>query len=95
MRFLRAVFGHVYGLMFAALTAGAPGAQQLDFADQEEADWNQALAEGSAAAFQRYLEQHPAGRHAEEAFACSVDGALCGGGEFTPTLRQIGPVDLY
>ena len=52
------------------LSASAAGAQTLQV---EENEWNQALAQGTAAAFERYLVNYPAGRFASDAFRCSVE----------------------
>lgn len=54
-----AAAGHV------AAAAGEAVAQQ---ADRDETDWLAARADGSRRAFERYLQRHPLGRHAGEAF---------------------------
>ena len=51
--------GHV------AAGGGAAVAQETD---RDEADWLAARADGSRRAFERYLQRHPLGRHAGEAF---------------------------
>lgn len=38
----------------------------------DESDWRQALSEDSLVSYQRYLERHPLGRHAAEAFRSVV-----------------------
>lgn len=48
----------------ALLQPGSAGAQT----NRDEADWLAARADGSQRAFERYLQRHPVGRHASEAF---------------------------
>ena len=50
-----------------SLQASTPPGDQLD-----HADWQEAVSEGSLAAYERYLELHPVGRHAAEAFRLAV-----------------------
>ena len=44
--------------------------------DAEVQLWSQARATGGADGFRRYLEAHPAGRFASEAFRCLVEARL-------------------
>ena len=77
MKLVVKFYATLRALLIASI-AGSPAlSQQSGFADQEEADWTQARREGTADAFQRYLERYPVGRHAAEAFGCSIDAGLC------------------
>jgi hypothetical protein len=74
MKRLAALFLGLRALAIAAL-AGAPigHAQELS---ADDAAWAAARDAGTAAACQNYLEAFPAGRHAEEAFRCLIEGNL-------------------
>lgn len=62
-------------LVIAGLTSsGAVQAQQP--ADADDAAWNRARSADTTAAYQDYLEQFPAGRHAEEAFRALVESSV-------------------
>jgi hypothetical protein len=75
-------------LLLTTLTgASAVHAQELPSAD--DAAWAGAVEAGTAEACQQYLEEFPAGRHAEEAFRCLIEGQL----ELDPA---VGPdIDVY
>jgi hypothetical protein len=59
-------------LLLASVAGGAAGSLPAGPAtaqtNRDEADWLAARAEGSQRAFERYLQRHPLGRHASEAF---------------------------
>jgi hypothetical protein len=75
--------------LLLATLAGAPGVHAQELPSADDAAWAAAIEAGTAEACQQYLEEFPAGRHAEEAFRCLVEGQL----ELDPAL---GPdVDLY
>jgi hypothetical protein len=75
--------------LLLATFAGTPMAHGQELPSADDAAWAAANAAGTAEACQQYLEEFPAGRHAEEAFRCLVEGQL----ELDPAL---GPdVDLY
>ena len=75
-------------LLLATLT-GAPAAQGQELPSADDAAWAAAIEAGTADACQQYLEEFPAGRHAEEAFRCLIEGQL----ELDPA---VGPdVDVY
>jgi len=97
MKLLVKFYATVRALLIASIAGNAAYSQESGFADQEEADWARARSEGTAEAFQRYLERYPVGRHAAEAFGCSVDAGLCvsdpTGGE-RPLTRGLA-VDMY
>lgn len=95
MKLLRLVYHSARAFLISALAMGAPSAQEFDFADQEEADWNRSLREGSADAFQRYLEAYPTGKHAEEAFGCLIGGALCEGSRVRDSAQEGILIDMY
>jgi hypothetical protein len=59
-----------------ATLAGAPIAHGQELPNADEAAWAAAIETGTAAACQQYLEEFPAGRHAEEAFRCLIEGQL-------------------
>jgi hypothetical protein len=74
MRRMTAFLRGLRALVLAAL-AGSPGhAQEAPSAD--DAAWAAASEVGTAEACQEYLEAFPAGRHAEEAFRCLIEGNL-------------------
>ena len=50
----------------------------------EEAAWDRARSAGSVQAFQRYLEQYPTGRYAEEAFRIIIEQAWSTGSRTSP-----------
>jgi hypothetical protein len=75
-------------LVMASL-AGAPIAQGQELPSGDDAAWAAAVEAGTAAACQQYLEEFPAGRHAEEAFRCLIESQL----EVAPDAAQ--DLDLY
>lgn len=93
MDFLRWVYASMRTALIASFAAGGAAAQ----VDQEETDWRAACEDGSAEAFQRYLELHPVGRHAGEAFACTVEPGLCEtcGPPLRSFSRGISTSDMY
>lgn len=93
MDLMRSVFLGVRALLIAAFAGGAASAQQP--LDQEEADWRAAVAEGTPAAFQRYLELHPTGPHAEEAFTCTIEAEMCGPEGFDPSYVRGPAAEMY
>jgi hypothetical protein len=79
------------GLRALALTAlaGTPIGHAQEAPSADDSAWAAASDAGTAAACQQYLEAFPAGRHAEEAFRCLIEGDL----EVAP---DAGPdVDMY
>ena len=56
-----------------SLMAASSNAQTSQLDDQA---WNQALSANQAAGFERYLMDHPAGRHASLAFRCMIEFQL-------------------
>lgn len=96
MDFLRSILLGARTLVISVFAASASsGVQAQTVNDQDSADWSAALAEGTAAAFQRYLERHPTGRHASEAFACTIEAEMCGPEGFTPAFSQGVAEDIY
>lgn len=93
MDFLRWVYASMRTALVATFAAGGAAAQ----VDQEEADWRAALEDGTPEAFQRYLELHPVGRHASEAFSCTVEPGLCdiSGAPQRSFSRGISTADMY
>jgi hypothetical protein len=77
------------GLLLATF-AGTPMAHGQELPSADDAAWAAAIEAGSAAACQQYLEEFPAGRHAEEAFRCLIEGQL----ELDPALGS-PDVDVY
>ncbi len=59
-------------MLLASVASGAAGALPSGpvaaQTSRDEADWLAARADGSQRAFERYLQRHPLGRHASEAF---------------------------
>ena len=53
-----------------------PTAHGQELPSADDAAWAAAAATGTADACQQYLEEFPAGRHAEEAFRCLIEGHL-------------------
>jgi hypothetical protein len=62
--------------LVVATLAGAPIAYGQESPSADDAAWAAAIEAGTAAACQQYLEEFPAGRHAEEAFRCLIEGQL-------------------
>jgi hypothetical protein len=62
--------------LVVATLAGAPIAHGQESPSADDAAWAATIEAGTAAACQQYLEQFPAGRHAEEAFRCLIEGQL-------------------
>ena len=97
MKLVAKLYASLWALLIASFAGNTAFSQGSGFADQEEADWAQARREGTADAFQRYLERYPVGRHAAEAFGCSIDAGLCASdptvGE-RPVTRGLS-VDMY
>jgi hypothetical protein len=62
--------------LVVAMLAGAPIAHGQELPNADDAAWSAAIEAGTAAACQQYLEEFPAGRHAEEAFRCLIEGQL-------------------
>ena len=74
MRWMAALLGTLRALVIAgAASTGGAHAQQPQSAD--DAAWEAARSAGTASAYQRYLEEFPVGRHAEEAFRLLVEEA--------------------
>ena len=87
MRRVAAIFLGLRALAITVLAGSPIGHAQEPSAD--DAAWAAASEAGSAEACQQYLEAFPAGRHAEEAFRCLVEGGL----EIAP---GAGPaIDMY
>jgi hypothetical protein len=84
---LAALFLGLRALAIAAL-AGSPAAHAQE-QSADDAAWAVASEAGTAAACQDYLEAFPAGRHAEEAFRCLIEGSL----EAVPDAAQ--DFDMY
>jgi len=75
MKRMAAIFLGLRALALAALAGSSSGhAQEAPTAD--DAAWAAASEVGTAEACQQYLEAFPAGRHAEEAFRCLIEGSL-------------------
>jgi hypothetical protein len=72
-----------------ATLAGAPMAQGQELSSGDDAAWAAAVQAGTPGACQQYLEEFPAGRHAEEAFRCLIEGQL----DIAPDAAQ--DFDLY
>lgn len=89
MRWMTVLLGTLRALVIAsAASASTAHAQQAQ--DADDAAWAAAQEAGTASAYQRYLEEFPTGRHAEEAFRLLVeetDPEAGDGGRFS--------VDIY
>jgi hypothetical protein len=91
MRRMATLFLSLRALAIAAL-AGAPISHAQELPSGDDAAWAAASELGTAAACQDYLEAFPAGRHAEEAFRCLIEGSL----EAVPDAGIAPPgVDVY
>jgi hypothetical protein len=75
MNRLATLFRSIRALVLATL-AGAPTAHGQELPNPDDAAWAAAVQAGTVDACQRYLEEFPAGRHAEEAFRCLIEGQL-------------------
>jgi hypothetical protein len=75
--------------LIMATLAGTPAVHAQGLPAADDAAWAAANAAGTAEACQQYLEEFPAGRHAEEAFRCLIEGQL----EGAPDAAQ--GVDIY
>jgi hypothetical protein len=73
MRHLNALYTSLRALLVASIAGGALGAGAQTPADREAAAWEAARQDGTVEAYQRYLEEHPVGRHAGEAFRSIVE----------------------
>ena len=73
MNRLATLFLSLRALVMAAL-AGAPIAHGQELPSADDAAWAAAIEAGTADACQQYLEEFPAGRHADEAFRCLIEG---------------------
>jgi hypothetical protein len=73
MRRMAAIFLSLRALVITAL-AGSPAGHAQESGD--DAAWAAASEVGTAEACQQYLDAFPAGRHAEEAFRCLIEGSL-------------------
>lgn len=107
MKYLATLCSSLRALMIATLAGGpvgvAPQALAQSGAEREAAEWNSAQGVGTAAAYQRYLEQYPMGRYAGDAFRHiveltidpnAVSGPGAGPGSVSRTTRGL-VVDLY
>jgi hypothetical protein len=72
---MAAIFLGLRALAIAALV-GSPIGHAQESPSPDDAAWAAASDAGTAAACQDYLEAFPAGRHAEEAFRCLIEGSL-------------------
>jgi hypothetical protein len=88
MNRLATLFLGLRALVMATL-AGAPIAHGQESPSADDAAWGAAIEAGTATACQQYLEEFPAGRHAEEAFRCLIEGQL----EVAPGAGQ--DLDIY
>ena len=95
MDFFRSVLLGARALLITVFAAGGAPVDGQPVGDPEEADWERTLAEGSPAAFQRYLEQYPTGRYASQAFACTIEPEMCGPTGFDPSVSHGVGSDLY
>jgi hypothetical protein len=75
MRLMAALLASLRAALMASFaSSGALHAQQPT--DADDAAWAAAQGAGTAEACQRYLDQFPVGRHANEAFRCLVEESL-------------------
>lgn len=72
-----------------AAVAGAPAAHGQQLPGTDEAAWAAASEADTPEAYQRYLEEFPAGRYAEDAFRLLIESQL----EDTPDAAQ--GFDIY
>lgn len=72
MRWMAAVLGTLRALVIAG-TASSSMAHAQQPQDADDAAWAAAREAGTATAYQRYLEEFPTGRHAEEAFRLLIE----------------------
>lgn len=75
--------------LLIAAVAGAPAAYGQQVPGSDDAAWATALEADTPEAYQRYLEDFPAGRYAEEAFRLLIESQL----EVAPDAAQ--GLDLY
>lgn len=72
MRWIAAVAASLRAFLIAGL-AGSGAAQAQQPGNADDAAWAAARSADTAEAYQRYLEEFPVGRHAEEAFRSLVE----------------------
>ena len=75
--------------LLLATIAGAPGVQAQGLPSADDAAWAAAAEADTPEAYQRYLEEFPAGRHVEEAFRLLIETQL----EVAPDAAQ--GLDVY
>jgi len=88
MNRLATLFLGLRALVMASL-AGAPATQAQEGPTSDDAAWAAAREAGTLEACQQYLEDFPAGRYAEQAFRCLIEGQL----ELIPDAAQ--DLDIY
>ena len=85
---LATLFLSLRALVLATL-AGTPIAHGQELQSADDAAWATAIQAGTADACQQYLEEFPAGSHAEEAFRCLIETQM----EIAPDAAQ--DLDMY
>jgi hypothetical protein len=73
---LRAVYASLRALLALGVAHGLSPEVRAQPLDPEDRAWARALEEGTAEAFQGYLEAYPLGRYATEAFRETVARSL-------------------
>lgn len=94
---LRAVYASLRALLALGLVHGVTPAARAQPLDPEDQAWERALEQGTAEAFQRYLDAYPLGRYATEAFREAVARSLGSRTLPEPAAGPVGtrPADLY
>jgi hypothetical protein len=73
MKLIAMLYRSLQALLIATVAgSGGAAAQGEQTGSAEELAWQEALARGNKAAFERYLELYPAGTYATEAFRCVI-----------------------
>lgn len=73
---LRAVYASLRALLALGVAHGLAPEARAQAPDPEDLAWERALEQGTAEAFQSYLEAYPLGRYATEAFREAIARSL-------------------
>lgn len=93
MRWVAAMMASLRALVIASF-AGSTSAPAQQPADADDAAWSNAQSSNTPDAYQRYLEQFPIGRHAEEAFRSIVERSVEAEQGTSSSTRGLG-VEMY
>jgi hypothetical protein len=96
MKYLKALYGSLRAILFAALASGTVGSvHPQDTVDPETAAWNRAVQENTVDAYQRYLALYPLGAHAAAAFEATVELLLAAEAPLDAADEGLPGLDMY